>query len=477
MPWRVGATIWPMERNVDVLVLAAAGPVRPDRTSPNDLMHLAYDRGAAPAQVGAVLILEAASGLDRAKVRAVLAARIVAVPRLRQRLHRAPAGCGRPFWADDPDFEIERHVNTRLCPAPADERALLDLAADLVATRLPPDRPLWSATVVEGLASGCAAVIVVLHHVIADGLGALAILANLVDGTPGGLPSGSPGALPSGAGRVFPQRQPTRRELAAQAWQGRVRAVGAAGPWLGLLIHALAELRVLRSRSAQRSSLTRPTGPKRRLAVARADLDAIRAAGRAAGGTVNDVALAAVGGAVDALLRHRGESIDRLVVSVLVAGRTTVSAEHLGNQVGIARVAVPTAGPAADRLRRVAELTTAGRSAVRGASAVLLEPLFRLLAFGHLAQWFFNHQRRIHTFETNLRGPATRVEFLGIPVAEMIPVTGTSGNATVAFAVLSYAGSVTVTVVADPEVCPDFELLGTLLQRELDLLTGAVGQP
>jgi diacylglycerol O-acyltransferase / wax synthase len=90
-----------------------------DRASPADLMQLATDIGPAPMNVGAVLILATGPGFNVAAAKRLLGERICAVPRLRQRLRRAPPGCGRPFWADDPAFDLRHHVRQRPCPPPA----------------------------------------------------------------------------------------------------------------------------------------------------------------------------------------------------------------------------------------------------------------------------------------------------------------------------------------------------------------------
>ena len=92
-------------------------------------MQFATGDGRAAGQIGAVLLLGAAPGFSVAEARRVLGQRIRAVPRLRQRLYRAPPGCGRPYWADDPAFDIDEHIRQVRCPPPGDERALLDLAA------------------------------------------------------------------------------------------------------------------------------------------------------------------------------------------------------------------------------------------------------------------------------------------------------------------------------------------------------------
>jgi hypothetical protein len=109
-----------------------------DRASPADLMQLATDAGPAPMRVGALLVLGTRPGFSVQEAQRLLGERIQAVPRLRQRLRRAPPGCGRPFWAHDPAFDLRRHVRQLSCPPPGDERALLEMAAAMTGEPLPP---------------------------------------------------------------------------------------------------------------------------------------------------------------------------------------------------------------------------------------------------------------------------------------------------------------------------------------------------
>jgi diacylglycerol O-acyltransferase / wax synthase len=441
-----------------------AGPGRRSapvqRASANDLMELASDVGPVPLQVAAVLVLSGpAPGL--AQVRQALAERLPAVPRLRQRLRPAPPGCGRPVWVDDPHVDIARHVGELRCPPPGGEPELLAAAAALAARPPPPDAPPWAAHLVTGLAGGRAALVMVVHHVLTDGVGGLAVLGALVDGNP----------APAGYG--FPRPAPPRRALLRDALATRARSLATLPRAAAVLRAALAELRPGQVRPAPRCSLNRPTGTGRRLAVARADLAAVRRVAHARGGTVNDVVLTAVGGALGAVLRRRGESVDRLVVSVPVSGRRQATADRLGNQVGVMPVEVPTGGDALDRLSAVARTTRAGRARHRGGSAALLAPAFRVLARLGLLGPAVNRQRLVNTFVTNLRGPTERLSFLGTPVAEVIPISSAMGNVSTAFAVLSYAGTLVVTTVSDTDGCPELPLLAAELQRQLDLLTRA----
>jgi hypothetical protein len=215
------------------------------------------------------------------------------------------------------------------------------------------------------------------------------------------------------------------------------------------------------------TTLNQPTGPRRRLDVVAADLAAIRELGHTHGGTVNDVILAAVTRALRAMLASRGEELDLVTVSVPVSARQAATAGQLGNQVGVMPVSLPTGGDLATRVTQIAAITRQRKTAARGASAAVLGLPFRLLAPTGLLRWFINRQRLIHTFATNLRGPAEPLTFAGAPVRAVIPIPNTTGNVTVTFAALSYAGTLRITVLSDPSRVPDVTVLTAALRRDL----------
>ncbi len=207
---------------------------------------------------------------------------------------------------------------------------------------------------------------------------------------------------------------------------------------------------------------------------ATADLAAVRAAARLDDATVNDVMVTAIASAIDTLLAHRGEHIDPIIVSVPFSGRPQAAAATLGNHVGVMPVAAPTGVSPQACLAAVATATRRRRNQERGASAALLAPAFRALAAVHVVRWVVNHQHLVHTFATNLRGPDAPVSFLGATVSDIVPLNVLAGNVAVDFAVLSYAGSITITATADPDVVPDLDILADALVRHLDQLCGHV---
>lgn len=437
-----------------------------DRASPADLMQLATGGGPEAMHIGAVLIVAPLPGFSIAEAERLLGERLARVPRLRQRLRRAPPGCGRPFWADDQGFDLRHHVRCRQCPAPGDEQALLQVAAAAICEPLPVAQPLWSATFVTGLADGGTGLILVMSHVLADGIGGLAALASLVDESPGTAMGSEPAA-------VFPAPPPPVRTLVADAWAERLRHLGGLAGAVRRSRQGLAQLGGSRQlHTFPPTSLNRPTGPRRRLDVVTVPLTVIRDLGHAHGGTVNDVILAAVAGALRTLLASRGEKLDLVSVSVPVSARETADEGLLGNQIGVMPVTLPAAGSLAARITRTAAITGARKSGSRGASAAILGPLFRVLAPTGILGWFVRRQRLVHTFVTNLRGPVQPLTFAGAPVRSVIPVPNTTGNVIVTFGALSYAGTLRITVMSDPRWVPDVAVLTAALRQELGQLDG-----
>ncbi len=230
----------------------------------------------------------------------------------------------------------------------------------------------------------------------------------------------------------------------------------------------------LRPPRAAPCSLNRRTGPRRRLSVVRADLAALRAAAHRHSATTNDAILVAVAGALHQVLKARGEHLGTLVVTVPVSGRRPGSGSALGNMVSPMLVAVPATGDPAERMARVAAQVRAHKAAASGPPPIaVLGWLFRPLAALGGYHWYMNHQHRFHTLVSHVRGPAEPVTFGGCAVTSAIPAgVAEGGNITVYFEALSYAGSLTLTAITDPDHFPDPGTLTGALRGELDQIIG-----
>jgi diacylglycerol O-acyltransferase / wax synthase len=430
------------------------------RLSANDLTNLATDRGSVPMQIGAVLLLDEGSAPNAEELASVIEQRLARVPRLGERLRRAPFGCGRPYWEDAP---LGATGLVTLATAPAEDAGLVGTAVDEVLRRLPRDRPLWRAVVYADSAGHARGLAVVMHHVLADGIGGLAVLAELVDSD----------VDDTRETKGAPRPAPSRRALAHDAWTQRWSGLRSAPNTLRGLVAGLRELGGIPGQDAGRTSLLQPTSPRRRVEIVEVDLAAIVAAAHAQGATVNDLLLVAVSGALRRLLAARDEQLDEVLISIPVSGRPATTSADLGNQVGVLPVAVPLAEDPAVRLAAIRDQRARlGTSAPRASSGAVLSVLFRGLAAIGIFQWFVRRQRLVHTFLTNLRGPTEPLALAGNRIRGLVPIATVPGNVTVSFDVLSYAGRLLISVVYDPDHMPDHALLGDALASELTGLSG-----
>ncbi len=437
-----------------------------DRASTNDLVMLATESGGqVPNCVGAVLMLTGGPNLDIDDLRRVIDERTHRLPRLRQRLVSAPIGCGRPVWVDDPQFDVARHIRRQSCPAPGDETALLGMAATICADALPPSRPRWVAVLVSGLAEDKVALILVLHHVLADGIGGLAVLASLMDGV-------VPTTMVEGP--ADDRARPTAHELATDAMQSRWQAIRALPAALRQLPGSFRSAGGLHPPPAGDCSLLHPTGPRRQIGVARVNLAALHALAKTDGATVNDALLAVVGAALRDVLLSRGETLDFFRVTVPVAGRHPRTTGQLGNDVAVLVIEIPGSGSFTDRLRLISARVRAARAISAAPSpAALVGPLFRAIAAMGGYRVYLRRQHRFHTIISNVRGPGQLLSLAGSPVESIVPIAVEDlGNVTVIFVALSYAGTLTVSVIADPDQVPDLPVLMDALQTEFDAVAG-----
>jgi hypothetical protein len=202
--------------------------------------------------------------------------------------------------------------------------------------------------------------------------------------------------------------------------------------------------------------------------VVRARVEDVREAAHRHDAGVNAALLTAVGEALRRLLDGRGEAVGALSVAVPV-GTPRPAGGMAGNAVSPLVVSVPVDGPCGDRMARIAADIRGRRSQAAGPAPItVLGGWFRLLAALGGYRWYMTHQRRLHTLVSYVRGPAEPVHLGGATVRDMIPIAlGGASNITVMFVAISYAGSLLVTVVADPDRCADADVLSAALGGEL----------
>ncbi|TRW43726.1 wax ester/triacylglycerol synthase domain-containing protein [Georgenia yuyongxinii] len=448
-----------------------------ERLTPHELVEVWPGWRGWPQTIGALAVVEGAPlrgpdddvALDR-----LLPAvgRVLAWPRFRQVLHEPGPGRGGPVWVDDGDLDLARHVTVVPVPAPGDDAVLLATCARLYEAPLDPARPLWHVWVLPGLTDGRVGLLVVVHHALTDGAGALSAVGAVFD------PQPAPPA-PETTTPPPPRRAPTNAELALDAVHrhGRaLRSIAAAATHPRGVAGAARQSRQALSgydRHAPRTSLNRRVGRRRALHVARFDLDAVRATAHAHAATVNDVLLAALAGGLHELLAARGELSPGLILraSVPVAGPPEPGRTQNARTGMLVRLPVGED----DDDRRLAAVVADTQERKRqpldlGRSGVLSSPLVLRGAVALAAR-----QRVSNIYLANLVGPAGPVWLSGARVLELFPLTNVVGNIGISVAALSYAGSLTVTVTSDPHLHPDVGAFVDGLERTVERLAVRVG--
>lgn len=433
---------------------------RVERVSATDRVYHELSRVGLAERLAAVLMFDDDVSFDLDDLRRILGGRIRAVPRLRQRVVKVPVGCGGPVWLDDPHFDLATHVTQVWLPPGSDEDDLLQACLRVVASGPPRTGPAWSAVLVHRHGAG-PALVITLDHCLADGIGGLAVLAAFVDP---GLPPGDPG---------FPRPLPARAELFADTWRRRASALSRFPRALRELRSALTAAGGIRPAPVSHCTLVHPTGPRRSLATLTFPAADLTQAAHRHGVTTNDLILTAVGGALGTFLEARGEAVAApLTLVVPASGRASRPAgASMGNLVTPILVEVPTRGPQLARLLRVAQQTSRKKASAQGRplTALLGWPFRLFIRLGGYGR-YLHHQRRFHSLVTHVRGPGEVLHLAGHPIRRAVPLSVAGGsNLAVHFAVLSYAGTVTVTVLVDADRVPEVAQLREALCAEVEL--------
>jgi len=465
-----------------------------DRLTALDASFVWFEHAGAPAHIGSVATFEAAPLLDPsgrlrlADIRQRIDARLDPLPRLRRRLATVPYDLDRPFWVDDPDFAIARHVTERRLPPPGDDATLRRVAGELMSELLPRDRPLWDLHFLTGLDRGRIGLVQRIHHAMADGVSGVDLATLVLDlepdvPAPPPRPAWSAAPLPDhatllDAGLRHRAADPLRVARAAAHTArhpaGLARALRTVAGGLG---PALAGGGV-----APRSSLNGPLLGARRLAWVRTDVASARAAGHRAGATLNDVVLAAVTGGLRQLLLGRGETLPcDAVLKAMVPVSLRGAGDHdtIGNRVGAIYAPLPVGiGDPAHRLAAVGEAMRRCKSRPEAdGMALVLAAADALPPFvARLLTRSFAHQPFVNLVVTNVPGPPFPLYLAGARMLEAYPVVPLGANLTVGVAVLSYDGSLAITLTADDRACSDVDVFADGIARSLAQL-GVTASP
>jgi diacylglycerol O-acyltransferase / wax synthase len=457
-----------------------------DRLSSTDASFLHQEGPTSHMHIGGVLIFEGPPPpfidyLNHVRGRLHL------VPRYRQKLVTPPLETGRPFWVDDPDFNLEYHVRHTALPAPGTEEQLFLLAGRIASQQLDRDKPLWENWLIEGLEGDRFALISKTHHALVDGISGVDLASVLLDLERSPQPS---------AEELEPWRprpEPSSVELIAAGVRGVMgvgtgmvaRTVSAAtrpGRTLGKVRDAaegVGEIAWAGLNPAPETPLNVEIGPHRRYAVVRHQLDDYKTVKNALGGTVNDVVLAVVSGALAQWLHARGVRTEGLEMRALVpvSVRTENQRGTLGNQLAAMRGPLPVyiRDPLArlQYVRRAMDGLKESKQAVGAATLAAVNDLAPPTILAQASRLQFS-TRLFNLLVTNIPGPQFPLYVLGRQLEDLFPLAFLPRNHALAVAMMSYNGGLDYGLLGDYDALPDIDEIADGIDASLrELLEAA----
>ena len=456
-----------------------------ERLRAGDLALLAEDSAHTPLHNATLEIFDPAeSGFDYEALVAHIDDRIAFVPRYRQRIRRVPGRLANPVWVDDEDFDLAYHVRRSALPRPGTTDQLRELTARIMSRRLDPDRPLWEIYFVEGLEKGRVALLSKSHQILVDGIATVDLGQVLLDVDPGPRTLVQEGWVPA--------HEPTPAGLALDAIAESVRhprvAAGTARSTIGAMGRSLGEAAArvgavagsLANRRTSQDSLfnTNPSA-QRRIVLVRTSLKDYRKVRRVHGGTVNDVILATLAGAIRMWLMTRADSVSagrrlRALVPMSVMDEE-LEPTSLGSQVVGHLVDLPIGeGSPVVRLHQVSYALRAHSETGRAVAADRIAGVagFAPTTFHALGSMvaFREAHGNVNLVVTNVPGPQFPMYLAGAEMVETYPIPPLQEGFALAVGVTSYDGAVYYGITADFDALPDVEVLGQCVRDALDEL-------
>jgi diacylglycerol O-acyltransferase / wax synthase len=454
-----------------------------DRLTAVDASFLHQEGADSHMHIGAVTIFEGPPPRF-VEVAEHIRSRLHHVPRYRQKLAYPPFESGRPLWIDDASFNIEYHVRHSALPAPGTEQQLHRLAARIVSQQLDRSKPLWECWFVEGLEDGRFALIFKTHHALVDGVSGVDLATVLFDL--------APVAEPQPQDPWQPRPEPTNAELLAAGVAGFAKTtlnvvertiVAATNPAAAVdalreAAEGIGEVVWAGLNPAPETPLNVEIGPHRRYAVVRNRLDDFRYVKGVLGGTVNDVVLTVVSGALARWLRSRGVRTEGLELRALVpvSIRPKDQRHALGNQIVLMRGPLPVyiRDPVA-RMRFVKQQMDGLKESKQAVGARVLADVQQMAPPTILAQAsrLQFSTRLFNLIVTNVPGPQFPIYMLGRQMLNFFPIAFLPKSHGLAIAIMSYNGAIDFGLLGDYDALPDIETIADGIEDGLAQLRTA----
>ena len=457
-----------------------------------DASFLGIEDESCHMHVGGVMLFDAeplrstSGGIDIERIRSAIHARLHLLPRFRQRLAYVPYE-RIPIWVDDDRFRLAYHVRHTALPQPGDERALKRLVGRIMSQPLDRKRPLWEMWVVEGLQGDRFALINKTHHCMIDGISGADIMSVLLESYPNAQSEPprpwKPRPHPSDARLVLDEIQ-RRAAQPTEAWQALYEAWQDPHKTVRKVVEAAT---AMIQAAAPALSPVSPTpinvrvGPHRRFDWTEMRVADLKAVKHVLGGTLNDVVLAIVAGALRVFFTQRGLDLEDLEIRALVPVSVRAQDERgrLGNRVAEITVPLPVKLPSpVARLRFVQRTTAALKESRQALGAQVLTAISDWTVPNLLVQSvrLAARTRPYNLIVTNVPGPQIPLYLQGALMRTAYPVVPLFENLGLVVGLFSYNGGLYWGINADWEQVVDLHDFLLAVESSFRDLQEAAGQ-
>ena len=437
-----------------------------ERLTNIDTLMLRVEDETNPNHGTGVMVLGAP--LDFEHLKQTIVARLLCFARFRQRVVEPVLPWRRPRWQDDPDFDLGYHLQKASLPPPGDQDSLQELVSLLAGTPLDLQRPLWQAYYVEDYGPS-SAIIWRVHHSLADGVALMHVLLSLADPDPVAPLELDGCAAAEPRGRTRSPGGLVRKGLDLLANPPNSADMARLGQDAAAAVQEL-----MLSPPDADTALRKGRGEAKRVAWSGPiPLTDIKAAGRRLSGTVNDVLLAAVAGALRRYLHDRGESLAdaRIRALVPISLRPSGTESELGNRIGIVLLPMPVdvAGPL-DRFRELKRRMDEYKGTLEAPIIYTAMNTFGRAPSGVVGPLVDHLCSRATVVVTNVKGPQEPLYLAGAPLEEFMFWIPRFGGIGLGVGIVSYNGQVRVGIISDRDVVPDPAAVSTAFRQEFDAL-------
>ncbi|MFT5846761.1 MAG: WS/DGAT/MGAT family acyltransferase [Psychroserpens sp.] len=460
------------------------------QVSGSDAAFLYAESPTSPMHIATLNIVE--GSLEFEDFKEIIASKLHLIPKFRQRLLNVPMNLDYPYWVDDPNFDIDLHLNRIKLPDPSNWKTLRTLTSTLFSAPLDLRRPLWSVHFIEGIdeiaqvPKGSVAIVTKVHHVMIDGSSGVGLLGVLYDSDENGKQNKRSKPKP-----FNPEPLPDELSLLLKSGYGFLKNPFKVPKTVGETVLNFVKSKAASQLSIQKefSSTKFPVpitifngkiSAKRTWGTAILSFDRINALRKVAGGSINDMILAICAGAIRRYLVEKEKlPLHPLVANVPISIRTEDS-KDMNNQIANMMIQLAThIDNPLERLEYIQEQTMLGKSRHNTMGAKTLSKMADVVPFGlaNLAAGLYSkynikdlHRPPFNVTITNVPGPRGALYLNGHKVVSIFGLTPVVDGFGLIIAAFSYNGQVSITTTSDAKTMPDADVFSKYIRESANEL-------